>query len=281
MEAEAFRFEDVHKRYGAREALQGLTLASGAGGVIGFVGANGSGKSTAIRCLMGLQRPDRGRAIVFGREAWGLDEAARQRIGYLSERGVPFPWASADDLIRFCAPRYPRWDRALEERLLERFRIDRSRAMKTLSMGQQRAAGLLLTLAPRPDLLVLDEPASNLDPTMRRAFLDEAAALAAGHGTAVFFSSHVLSDVERVATRVTFLHEGRLRLDRPVADLRGARRIALPEGAAPAPGELCRRPAGRGEGNGIVAMVTLPDDAAAGKPLGLEDLFVELTACAR
>ncbi len=210
MDDPAFLFENVTKRFGRTEALRGLTLAVPRGGVTGFVGRNGSGKSTAIRCLVGLQKPDAGRVTLLGQDPWGMGPTTKQRLGYLSERGVPFPWATADDLIGLCAPLYPRWDAAVERDLLARFRIDRRRKLKTLSMGQQRAVGLLLALCPRPEVLVLDEPAANLDPVLRREFLDQVTALVAGVGHTVFFTSHILSDVERLADRIAVIHEGRL-----------------------------------------------------------------------
>lgn len=216
----AFRFDLVTKRFGQTEALKGLTLTVPCGGVTGFVGRNGSGKSTAIRCLVGLQRPDAGRVTLLGQDPWDMDPATKRRLGYLSERGVPFPWATADDLIGLCAPLYPQWDAAVERDLLTRFRIDRRRKLKTLSMGQQRSVGLLLALCPRPEVLVLDEPAANLDPVLRREFLDQVAALVQGTGHTVFFTSHILSDVERLADRIAVIHEGRLVMEGALSELK-------------------------------------------------------------
>lgn len=223
MSPPAFRFEEVVKRFGRTEALRGLTLSVPRGSVTGLVGRNGSGKSTAIRCLMGLQKPDAGRVELLGRDPWTLGEEVRRGVGYLSERGVPFPWATIDDLVDLCAPLYPRWDAAAERDLLTRFRIDRRRKLKTLSLGQQRAVGLLLALCPRPEVLVLDEPAANLDPVLRREFLEQVRRLVAGTGCTVFFSSHILSDVERLADRIAVLHGGRLVQEGEVAALRGGR----------------------------------------------------------
>lgn len=218
----AFRFRGVVKRFGEVRALDGLDLEVAPGEIVGLVGRNGSGKSTAIRCLMGLERPDAGSVSFLGEDPWRMGPGTKARLGYLSERGVPFPWASARDLVAFCAPLYPIWDHALGESLLARFRIDPGRSLKRLSLGQQRAVGLMLALCPRPEVLVLDEPAANLDPALRRAFLEEAAALSRGSGRTVLFSSHILSDVERFATRVAVLHAGRLALEGPVAELASA-----------------------------------------------------------
>ena len=219
MDAPAFRFIGVEKRFGESRALNGLDLTVPAGTVLALVGRNGCGKSTAIRCLLGLERPDAGRVELLGEDPWAMGPKTKQRLGYLSERGVPFPWASAADLAAFCAPLYPHWDAALQAELLSRFRIDPRRSLRTLSLGQQRAVGLLLALCPCPEILILDEPAANLDPVLRRTFLDLVKALAVGSGRTVLFSSHILSDVERLASRVALLHEGRLAVEGETAAL--------------------------------------------------------------
>lgn len=219
MDAPAFRFIGVEKRFGESRALRGLDLTVPVGTVLALVGRNGCGKSTAIRCLLGLERPDAGRVELLGEDPWSMGPGTKRRLGYLSERGVPFPWASAEDLTSFCAPLYPRWDGALQAELLARFRIDPRRALKTLSLGQQRAVGLMLALCPCPEVLVLDEPAANLDPVLRRVLLETVKALAAASRRTVLFSSHVLTDVARLASRVAFLHEGRLAVEGETAVL--------------------------------------------------------------
>ena len=216
----AFRFENVGKHYGDVEALKGFTLEVPQGRILGLVGRNGAGKSTALRCLMGLQKPDEGRIELLGADPWSMDAKTKARLGYLSERGVPFPWATADDLSALSQPLYPRWDGDLERELLTRFGIDRNRSLKTLSLGQQRAVGLMLALCPRPEVLVLDEPAANLDPFLRREFLEQILGLVREEGRTVFFSSHILSDVERVADRIVVMHQGRSLLEEDLADFR-------------------------------------------------------------
>lgn len=218
----AFRFDAVTKRYGAVEALNGFSLEVPKGAVVGFVGRNGAGKSTSIRCLMGLQKVDGGRVEILGLDPWTMGPEAKRRLGYLSERGVPFSWASASDLSALCAPMYPHWDTALEADLLGRFGIDPSRALKTLSMGQQRAVGLMLALCPRPEVLVLDEPAANLDPFLRREFLEQILGLVRQAGRTIFFSSHILADVERIADRIVVIHRGRKVLEEGVEAFRSA-----------------------------------------------------------
>jgi ABC-2 type transport system ATP-binding protein len=246
----AFSFEAVTKRWKTVEALRGLTWSIPRGSVVGLIGRNGAGKSTAIRCLVGLQRPSSGTVRLLGEDPWKMSPESKQRLGYVSERPIPFPAATAEDLMGFCARLYARWDPELAGNLLARFSIDPRRKFRDLSLGQQRAVALLLALAPRPEVLVLDEPASNLDPVMRRQFLDEVLDLVADAGRTVLFSSHNLADVERVADRIALLHEGRLLLARETDDLKErTRRLRLIfAGEAPAvlpiPGLVSLRRAG-------------------------------------
>jgi ABC-2 type transport system ATP-binding protein len=286
----AARFTEVTKSYRGVEALRGLTLSIPKGSVLGLLGRNGAGKSTAMRCLVGLQLPDQGSIEVLDRDPTSLSVADRQRIGYLSENGVPFPAARVERLIRLCAPLYPLWDRPLEQRMLQRFEIDPRRRLRELSLGQQRAVGLLLAICPQPDLLVLDEPAANLDVVVRREFLDAVLALMGEQQRSVIFSSHILSDVERVADRVAFLDRGRLLLERSLDDLKEqTRRLrfifagSAPE-VLPLPGVVALRRSGRellatvidydAETTGQVAAALHAD--VEDQRLGLEELFIDL-----
>ena len=286
----AFRFENVHKRFGRTEALRGFSLSVSKGGVVGFLGRNGAGKTTAIRCLVGLQRPDQGRVEFLGAEPWDMGVAVKQRLGYLSERGVPFPWATTEDLVALCKPLYPQWDSALEKDLLERFRIDRTKKLKALSLGQQRAVGLLLALCPRPEVLVLDEPAANLDAVVRREFLEHILDLVGSEGRTVFFSSHILSDVERLADRIALIGDGKLVLERGTDELKEqVRRLRLVfAGDVPADlkvaGAVRVRRQGRealvtvdGFGEGTAERVARETGARVEvQAMGLEELFIDL-----
>ena len=287
----ALSFEGVVKRFGKVEALRGLTLSVPRGSVVGFVGRNGAGKSTAIRCLVGLQKPTEGAVRFLGRDPWDMDVEAKQRLGYLSERGVPFPWATAEDLVGLCAPLYPRWDAALEKDMLSRFGIDPKRKLSAMSLGQQRAVGLLLALCPRPEVLVLDEPAANLDAALRREFLEGVLELVRQEGRTVLFSSHILSDLERVADRIAVLHEGRLLLERGTDALKEKiRRLRLVFGGeAPPSLEVAGLLRMRRQGREILATVDGYEEGMAERlrartgavsaealPIGLEEIFIDL-----
>ena len=238
MTNDAVQFSEVRKRFGKVDALAGLTLAIPKGSVVGLLGRNGAGKTTALRCLVGLQVPDSGEVRVLGRDPHeaGHRDAPAHRFPVAA--GRPFPEATVASVIRFCAPLYPNWDRELEAQMLSRFGIDPKRRLKQHSQGQQRAVALLLAICPRPELLILDEPASNLDAVVRREFLDAVLSLAAEEGRTVIFSSHILSDVERAADRVAIIHQGRLLLERSLDDLKEQSRRLRFLFAGPAPADI-------------------------------------------
>jgi ABC-2 type transport system ATP-binding protein len=290
MTNDAARFVNVSKRFGKSDALAGLTLAIPKGSVVGLLGRNGAGKSTALRCLVGLQAPDSGEVRILDRDPLRLDVETKRRIGFQSEQGLPFADAKVTELIQFCAPLYPDWDRDLEAQMLSRFGIEPKRRLKQHSLGQQRAVGLLLALCPRPELLILDEPAANLDAVVRREFLDAVLSLVAEEGRTVIFSSHILSDVERAADRVAIIDRGKLLLERSLDDLKeSTRRVRFMFAGAPPPdialpGVVARRRSPReilatvvGYDAGATARLasSLGADVEAHR-LGLEDLFVDL-----
>jgi ABC-2 type transport system ATP-binding protein len=289
-EAPAVELSGVTKRFPKVIALAGLTLTVPKGRVLGLLGRNAAGKSTALRCLVGLERPDSGDVRVLGLDPSKLDVAARRRIGYLAEQEIPFSGASVERLIDLCAPLYPDWSRDLEQQILDRFRIDPSRKLRVLSHGQKRAVGLLLAVCPQPELLILDEPAANLDPVVRRELLEAVLSLVGGGDRTVIFSSHILSDVERVADHVAILHHGQLLLERPLDDLKEqARRVRLVfQDAAPEritiPGAVAIRRSGRellatvvGYDAAAIARLAASWDAQAeAHPVPLEELFIDL-----
>jgi ABC-2 type transport system ATP-binding protein len=283
-------FSNVSRTFGDKPALRGLSLQVPRGCVLGLLGRNGAGKSTALRCMVGVERPDEGRVRVLGLDPLRLDVAARRRVGYLAETGVPFPAARVSSLIELCAPLYDRWNDGLQNELLARFGISPRARLRDLSLGQQRAVGLLLAICPEPELLVLDEPAANLDTVVRREFLEAIIGLVSEAERTVIFSSHILTDVERVADRIAIVHEGRLLVGAALDDLKdSARRVRLTfTGLAPSTVELPGLVALRREARELLATIVDADHdevlraaTALGadvelQPVGLEELFIDL-----
>jgi len=200
-------------------ALNNLNISVPRGGVYGFLGRNGSGKTTAIKVFAGLLRPGLGTVRVLGKNPFEFTPEDRQRVGYMSEKQILPVNYRVGALAAFCAHFYPRWDGELARQLFSRFGINPRRKIKTLSNGTQRQVAFILALAPRPELLLLDEPASTLDVVARREFLGEILELIRGGDSTVFISSHILSDIERVADHIGILVDGALAVSEPLDDL--------------------------------------------------------------
>src|SRR5215210_8665116 len=162
---------DLSRRFGSRAALDAVTFSVPRGGVYGLVGANGAGKTTLIKHVLGLLRAESGSVRVFGLDPVADPVAVLSRIGYLSEENDLPGWMRVDELIRYSRAFYPAWDDAYAEELRQKFALDPAAKIRNLSKGQKARAGLLIALAHRPELLVLDEPSSGLDPIVRRDIL--------------------------------------------------------------------------------------------------------------
>jgi ABC-2 type transport system ATP-binding protein len=217
---DAVRFDGLEKRYGTTDALDGFTARVPRGSITAMLGRNGAGKSTAIRCALGLLHPDAGRVRLLGEDSRRIRSATRARIGYASSTMALDPRASIDELEDLGAALYPTWDRALSLELRERLALAGTRRISELSTGQARKAALWFNLAFRPELLILDEPAGNLDAIVRREFLEALLAMMRDEGLTVLMATHLLTDVERVADRVIVIEAGRTRLESGLDDLK-------------------------------------------------------------
>lgn len=264
--------------YGGKPVLQDTDWQLQPGQVVGLLGRNGSGKTTLLECLLGLRDPQAGQVLLFGQPATRLDDAARARIGYVPQQSDLFEELNADELLAYFRSFYPRWNAAKVDGLLSRWELPRDIPIGRLSGGQQQRLSIIRALAHEPDLLVLDEPVASLDPLARRDFLRELIEQVLDRGTTVVFSTHILSDLERVAFQVAFLQAGRIALQAPLDQLvdetllvQGPERQLM---QLPADSVLARhgeRWLLRGVGESA-----LPGGLIAQKPT-LEDLFEVLT----
>jgi ABC-2 type transport system ATP-binding protein len=281
--------ERITKRYASQTVLSNVSLGVARGTVLGLIGRNGAGKTTLIRILLGLEQPYSGRAFAFGEPSLGLSDKAKERIGYVPQQPDAFAWMRIGDMLDFVGRQYPSWDRDFVELSLARWQLPAERRLASLSPGERQRVALIRALALDPQLLVLDEPASALDPVARRDLLREIVARAAERGTTVFFSTHIVSDLERIASRVLFLHDHRIVVDVALDDLAETHaRLTVPaESLALSAGQVRGEVSRRRQADGSLTLVIArdrgadwPDIVAAPgarlHALNLEDLFIEV-----
>jgi ABC-2 type transport system ATP-binding protein len=200
----------LSRRFGAKKALSDVSLSVPRGAVFGLVGENGAGKSTLIKHLLGLWRAQTGTVRLFGLDPVSDPVAVLGRIGYLSEEPDLPGWMRVGELLRYTQAFYPRWDATYAEHLRDQFGLHPDARIKTVSKGQRARLGLIAAEAHRPDLLILDEPSSGLDPIVRRDILEAIIRTVTDQGRTVLFSSHLLDEVERVSDYLAMLHRGAL-----------------------------------------------------------------------
>jgi len=216
---------ELTRLFGQKAALDAVSLSVQRGTVHGLLGANGAGKTTLIKHILGLLRAQTGSVRVFGLDPVADPPGVLSRIGYLSEENDLPGWMRVDELMRYSQAFYPAWNDAYAEELRNAFELDASAKIKNLSKGQKARAGLIVALAHRPDLLVLDEPSSGLDPIVRRDIVGAVIRTVADEGRTVLFSSHLLEEVEQVADHVTIINHGRIVLSAPLDEIKEAHRV--------------------------------------------------------
>ncbi len=264
----------VSRRFGAKQALDNVSLEVTSGQVLGLVGANGAGKTTLVKHILGLLKPATGKVRVFGLNPVTEPRGVLWRIGFLSEdRDLPM-WMRVEELMRYSSAFYPKWDADYAEALREQFQLERPARLRHLSRGELAKAGLLVALAHRPELLVLDEPSSGLDPLVRREMLEAIVRTVAEVGRTVFFSSHLLDEIERDSDRVAMMDRGRLVLCGPLTEIleshhRLTLRFARPPSQPPAfSGALSVK--GQGLEWTVLCNGALSEVSVAAKKLGAE-----------
>ncbi len=220
MQEPAIVIDHFTKRFGGRAAVRDLSLQVPRGAVFGLLGQNGAGKSTTIKALLNLLQPSEGRLSVLGLDSVGDSVALRRRVGYLPEEPAYYAWMRVEEIVRFNAAFFPAWDPSLAAALMRRFELPPRRRLRELSWGMQAKVGLVMALGCRPDVLILDDPTSGLDAVVRRELMEEIIANVQADGGTVFFSTHMLHELERVADEVAILHEGRLVAAAPVERLK-------------------------------------------------------------
>ncbi len=209
--------DSLHYRPGKGFALKDLSIHVPAGAIYGFLGPNGSGKTTTIRLVLGLLRAQSGRITVLGDAMPGDAPKILARVGYVPEQPHLDPTLTVDEILRFQAAFYPTWDHERAAQLLRQFQLDGERLFGRLSKGQKAKVMILLALAQQGDLLVLDEPTDGLDPVVRRDILAALLDYVSQRGAAVFISSHLVHEIERICDWIAVMDDGRLVTEVPMA----------------------------------------------------------------
>jgi ABC-2 type transport system ATP-binding protein len=278
--------QGVTLSYSKLPVLKSLDWQLAPGQVFGLLGRNGAGKTSLLEALLGLRDIQGGTVRLFGEPLDALSDANRARIGYVPQSSDLFKGFTAEQLLAYFRSFYPRWNDAKVNSLLQRWDIPREQVIAKLSGGQQQRLSIIRALAHEPDLLVLDEPVAGLDPAGRREFLRELVDQVLDRGTTVVLSTHILSDLERVAFNVAFLRDGRISVQGPLDDLlestrqvRGSRELINAVAERCGAQVLQRRSIESGLETALLKLAsnTEPNDTLLPlQSVNLEELFMEL-----
>ena len=284
------RMQNAARAFKKKQVLEGVDLEIPAGSVVGLLGKNGAGKTTLIKCALGLLRLHGGESSIFGQDSWDLDAAAKARLGYVPQVVSLYPWMKVRHLIAYTASFYPRWNDGLVDRLVTNWELEPNDRIGPLSVGQLQKLAIVLALGHEPDLLVLDEPVASLDPGGRREFLRTILEMAMTGERTVLFSTHITSDLERVADRVAILKDGRIAYCGELDALKDQVKRLCISAKTPLPGSLDVPGALHEQIDGSEAVVSVEhvtpemidelarthDATVEVQDLNLEDIFLEM-----
>jgi ABC-2 type transport system ATP-binding protein len=288
---DAIRTERLTKFYSGRKVVDGLDLRVPRGTVYGLLGRNGAGKSTTLKMLTGMVRPDRGRVELLGEDVESLSCGTRARVAYLAEGHPLYGWMTIRQALDFALSFHKGTDPTPSEQILDHFGLSAKAKIGRLSRGQRAQVSLVLAVAADPELLILDDPTLGLDTNVRRDFVESMVQIIQRRGRTILFSSHILGDVERIADRIGVLIDGVLRVDCPTEHFKHAvRKVVAEFGRSPPPLPPCEGLVGDwqvGTRRELVFVGFGPRQRAAVEALAplrvevvelnLEDAFIEYT----
>ena len=210
MNQAVIKIDNVSKSYKDKMVLSNLSAQIKSGQIIGLVGRNGAGKTTLIEALMGLRELDSGEITIWAEALGDLPQKKKELIGFVPQDGIGFEWMKVGQYIEYFGGFFSHWDKQYSDELLRRWNLDKKSRIADLSGGQQQILQVIQALSIKPKLLILDEPVAHLDPNMRRQFLAELVELTCELGTTVLFSTHIISDLERIASHIALLNNGKI-----------------------------------------------------------------------
>ncbi|MEI6502233.1 MAG: ABC transporter ATP-binding protein [Armatimonadota bacterium] len=266
------------QRFGSVMAVDGVDLQVPVGSVYGYLGRNGAGKTTTIQMLMGLIEPSAGDISVLGFDPFKQDVAMKRVVSYVPERVHMYDWMKVADLMKFGAGVHPNWDQPYAEELRRRLELPLDRKLSEFSRGMQGKAALMAALASHPKLLILDDPTLGLDAIVRREFMESIVGVLQEVGTTVFFSSHIIDDVERVADTIGILRDGKLIVQQRSQDLKQSVKriiITMPDGVALPPLQGVLQTQGEGRQQALICEDVTEEALAVVRTAGATSVVVE------
>jgi ABC-2 type transport system ATP-binding protein len=287
----AIETQALKKRFGKKTVLDELTFKVPVGSVFAFLGRNGAGKTTTIKILLDLLDRTSGFASVLGYDCLHDELEIKKRVGYVAEIQNLYPWMKVDEIIWFCRGFYPGWDDEFAASLKKKLELHGDMKVSNLSRGMQASLALLLALAYRPELLILDEPTAGLDLVVRRDFIEGVIDLVQDEGRTVFFSSHIVHEVERVADWVGIIDQGKMKWCTPMDDLKSSVKRLVLSFETPPPSFNALGNVLSAENKGRQSAVVVGDfstktteiakdvlhaDNISVEDLGLEDIFIAM-----
>jgi len=291
MEENVIEIDSLVKFFDGRCVLDGINLNVPRGCIYGLLGRNAAGKTTIIRILLGLEPPTRGRTFLLGAESANLSARVHSQIGYVAEGHNLIQNYKVGRVVKLCKDLSLQWNDEFFNHLIETFRLPMDRKVRQLSIGMRAQLSLSLAMAIDPELLILDDPTLGMDTVVRRQFLELAIDVIQKQGRTILFSSHILSDVERIADRIGILAAGKLIVDCPLEELKNSvkkLRVIFPQ-SAPENLHLTEIINQQIQGREMVITVanwnqqkqaileTFKPSSSTEIPMSLEDIFIECT----
>ncbi len=214
------QLDKLYKSFDKVGVLKGVTANVSSGDVIGLLGLNGAGKTTLLETALGFSMPDGGSARIFGQDSTTMDASTKARIGFVPQRDELLDGMTGASYLALIADFYAGWNHHLVARLAGEWNVPLATRISELSVGQRQKLSIISALGHEPDLIILDEPVASLDPVARRQFLKELVAIASAQTRTIVFSTHIVTDLERVASRVWLMQDGAITIDAPIDDLK-------------------------------------------------------------
>lgn len=214
------RMQRIQKSFGLNPVLNSIDFEVASGSIMGLIGKNGAGKTTLIKCLLGLLKPDHGKTEILGESSWNLSVAARERIGYVPQVLTGFRWMRVQTMLEYTGAFYRHWNEKKVNQLLKEWELDSWAKIGGLSEGERQKLSIVQAMGHEPDVYIFDEPVASLDPVARRRFIHYLIDLNSQENKTMLFSTHITSDLERVAADIALLKNGKITFTGDLADLK-------------------------------------------------------------